>query len=115
VLAWDCTSSQAIVDNNFTVLCVLFIIFSTPSLQLTHISINNVNPSVFQGPLAVIAVQNNFDCSVTISQNQVSQPAGTGYIITLADTLNNTDVSSIFNFLYLWPKLTQLFLGLRYL
>jgi hypothetical protein len=100
VLAWDCTASQAIADNNFTVLCVLSIISGTPSLQLTHISINNVDPKIFQGPLAVIAMQNNADCSIVVSQNQVSQPANTGYIITMADPLNNTHVSSIFNFLY---------------
>jgi len=74
VLAWDCSSSQASIDNNFTVL------------------INNINPSVFQGPLAVIAVQSNTACSIDVSQDQVSQPAGTGYIITMADPLNNTHV-----------------------
>jgi len=74
VLAWDCSSSQATIDNNFTVL------------------INNIDPKVFQGPLAVIAVQSNSACSIDVSQDQVSQPAGTGYVITMADPLNNTNV-----------------------
>jgi len=74
VLAWDCSSSQASIDNNFTVL------------------INNIDPKVFQGPLAVIAVQSNTACSIDVSQDQVSQPAGTGYVITMADPLNNTHV-----------------------
>jgi len=74
VLAWDCTSSQATVDNKFTVL------------------VNNIDPKVFLGPLAVIAIQQNSDCSVTISQDQISQPAGSGYVITFANPLNNTNV-----------------------
>ena len=115
VLAWDCRSDQASKDSNFTVLCVLSFISSTPGPQLTLISIDNTNHLFFLGPLAVVAIQKNADCSVTISQDQINQPAGSGYIITFANPLNNTDVSSIINFLSLWSKLTQLILGLRYL
>ena len=43
-------------------------------------------------PLAIIAQENNFDCSKTITQDQANQPAGTGYTILLADPLNNTNV-----------------------
>jgi len=41
VMAWDCQSPQAIVINNFTVL------------------ISNINPAIFLGPLAIIAIQDN--------------------------------------------------------
>jgi hypothetical protein len=80
VLAWDCQSSAAVAINNFTVL------------------INNISPSVFVGPLAFIAIQNNDDCSVTVTQDQVSQPAGTGYILSFANPLNNTDVYTMSQF-----------------
>jgi len=68
VLTWDCNNSPV---NNFTVL------------------IKNPNtPS----PLAIIAQQQNDQCSLAISQDQANQPAGSGYFILFADPLNNTNV-----------------------
>jgi len=43
-------------------------------------------------PIAIIAIENNFDCSKTITSDQVNQAPGTGYTIQLANTLNSTDV-----------------------
>ena len=60
-----------------------------------YISINNTNPNVLLGPLAFIAIQDNFDCSVTVSQDQVDQPASTGYTLIFANPLNDSDVSPI--------------------
>ncbi|TCD68390.1 hypothetical protein EIP91_010899 [Steccherinum ochraceum] len=54
--------------------------------------IANQDPKVLVQPLAIIAIQNNFDCSKTITEQQSSQPAGTGYTILLADPLNSTNV-----------------------
>jgi len=60
-------------------------------------SLTNSNPSILPAPLAIIAVENNFDCSKTITQQQSAQPAGTGYTVQLASTLNGTDVSFSFS------------------
>ena len=114
-MTWDCTNSQAIAVNNFTVLCVLSFISSTPSPQLTYTSISNVDQNVLAGELAFIAIQPNSQCSVVINSDQVNQSPAPGYILTFANPFNSSDVSLIFNFLYLWPKLTQLILGLHYL
>ncbi|KAH7924942.1 hypothetical protein BV22DRAFT_1034639 [Leucogyrophana mollusca] len=70
-LAWTCSSSPY---QNFTVLLA------------------NSNPAVLSAPIAIIAVQYNYDCSETITQQQASQAPGTGYTIQLANTLNSTDV-----------------------
>jgi len=58
-----------------------------------YISINNSDPKLLLGPLAFLAIQQNFDCSITVSQDQVNQPVGPGYTLLLANPLNNTDVS----------------------
>jgi len=71
VIAWTCHDTS-IVD--FTVL------------------VNNSDPKLAVSPLAVIAIQQNFDCSITITQDQANQPAGTGWTILFADPLNNTNV-----------------------
>lgn len=42
--------------------------------------------------IAVVAIQNNFDCSKVITQDQANQPAGLGYRIIFADIVNNTNV-----------------------
>ncbi|EDR06683.1 uncharacterized protein LACBIDRAFT_294613 [Laccaria bicolor S238N-H82] len=68
VLSWTCQDSPS---NQFTVL------INSPSMA---------------APLAIIAQENNFDCSKTITQDQANQAAGTGYTILLADPLNNTNV-----------------------
>ncbi|KAH7912635.1 hypothetical protein BJ138DRAFT_1100132 [Hygrophoropsis aurantiaca] len=66
-LAWTCSSSPY---QNFTVL------IAGPN-----------TPAI-----AIIAVQYSYDCSETITQQQSTQPAGTGYTIQLASTLNQTDI-----------------------
>jgi len=71
VMVWDCTNTSF---SSFTVL------------------INNTNPSLLLGPLAFIAIQQNYQCSVTVSQDQVDQPPGPGYTLLFADSLNNTNV-----------------------
>ncbi|KAG2151161.1 uncharacterized protein EDB93DRAFT_1139496 [Suillus bovinus] len=70
-LAWTCSTSPYL---NFTILLA------------------NPNSQILPAPLAIIAVQENFDCSKTITQQQSAQPAGTGYVVQLANTLNSTDV-----------------------
>ncbi|OAX40554.1 hypothetical protein K503DRAFT_848892 [Rhizopogon vinicolor AM-OR11-026] len=70
-LAWTCDTSPY---QNFTIL------------------LTNSNLSILPAPLAIIAVQDNFDCSETITQQQSAQPAGTGYVVQLASTVNETDV-----------------------
>ncbi|KAF5336355.1 hypothetical protein D9611_006599 [Ephemerocybe angulata] len=72
VLQWSCKADN--VPQTFTVL------------------IGNQNPAVLVQPLAIIAIQNNYDCSVLITQDQANQAAGTGYEVLLANPINNTDV-----------------------
>ncbi|THG97541.1 hypothetical protein EW026_g4470 [Hermanssonia centrifuga] len=44
-------------------------------------------------PEAIIASENNFDCSqTTTAAQQLNFPVGTGYTIQFANPLNNTDV-----------------------
>lgn len=65
----------------------------SPSSILTYKHrINNSDPKILTGPIAVIAIQNNYDCSITITQDQANQPVGTGWTVLLANPLNNTDV-----------------------
>jgi len=71
LIAWTCNDSQY---ATFTIL------------------INNTDPTVLTAPIAVIAIQNNYDCSITITQDQANQPVGTGWTVLLANPLNNTDV-----------------------
>lgn len=70
-LAWTCNTSPY---NNFTVLLA------------------NSNPSILVQPIAIIAIQESYDCSKTITQQQSAQPAATGYTVLLANPLNSTDV-----------------------
>ncbi|KAK1231073.1 hypothetical protein PQX77_005820 [Marasmius sp. AFHP31] len=75
VLTWDCNNSQR---NNFTVI------------------ITNANPAtkLNNGGLAIIATQENSQCSKEMTQLQSSQEAATGYKLLFANPLNNTDVYS---------------------
>jgi len=68
---WTCNTSPY---QNFTVL------------------IDNSNPSILTAAIAVIAIQQNYDCSITITQDQANQPVGTGWTVVFANPLNNTDV-----------------------
>ncbi|KAG1729515.1 uncharacterized protein EDB91DRAFT_1227968 [Suillus paluster] len=70
-LSWTCSTSPYM---NFTIL------------------VANPNTAILASPLAIIAVQENYDCSKTITQQQSAQPAGTGYILQFANTLNETDI-----------------------
>ncbi|KJA17417.1 hypothetical protein HYPSUDRAFT_46499 [Hypholoma sublateritium FD-334 SS-4] len=71
LLEWSC---QDTTIGNFTVL------------------VTNTSPTIAVAPIAIIAIQNNFDCSILITQDQANQPAGSGWQILLANPLNNTDV-----------------------
>ncbi|KAI0070131.1 hypothetical protein K474DRAFT_1670386 [Panus rudis PR-1116 ss-1] len=62
------------------------------SFQTFTIFIANSDPKVLTSPQAIIAVQNNFDCSKTITQDQANYTAGTGYSIQLANPLNSSDI-----------------------
>ena len=44
-------------------------------------------------PQAILAQENNFDCSKLLTADQVSMPAGSGYFVQLANPFNETDVS----------------------
>jgi len=70
-MSWDCKSPQALAAIQFTVL---------------------INHTSFAAALAIIAIQLNSDCSITVSQDKANQPPGTGYTVLLANPLNNTDV-----------------------
>jgi len=70
-LAWTCHESQFL---NFTVL------------------VANTNQNILVQAQPIIAIEDNFVCSQTITQQQEIFPAATGYTIQLANTLNNTDV-----------------------
>jgi hypothetical protein len=71
VIAWTCQNTTI---QDFTIL------------------VSNSNSAVLAAPMAVIAIQQNYDCSIVISQDQANQPAGTGWTVLLADPLNNTNV-----------------------
>jgi len=59
----------------------------------------------------VIAIQKNYDCSITITQDQANQPVGTGWTVLLANPLNNTDVRPISPYLpSLLPSLLEIML-----
>ncbi|KAI6006818.1 hypothetical protein EDD15DRAFT_2258 [Pisolithus albus] len=83
-LAWTCNTSPY---NNFTVLLA------------------NSNPSILVQPIAIIAIQESYDCSKTITQQQSAQPAATGYTVLLANPLNSSDVSF---YLYLFRALRRI-------
>ncbi|ESK93102.1 hesp-379-like protein [Moniliophthora roreri MCA 2997] len=73
VLEWDCKSS---------------------SIQQYTVVMTNTNPTILSGPMAIIAIQNNADCSKLVTQQQMTMPAATGYKIQFANTLNQSDVYS---------------------
>lgn len=53
------------------------------------------NPNVTllaPGTQAIVSIQPNYDCSLTIPANEVVFPAGTGYSIQLANPGNATEV-----------------------
>ncbi|TRM55948.1 hypothetical protein BD626DRAFT_521228 [Schizophyllum amplum] len=54
--------------------------------------LSNTDVNILSGPIGIIAVQENYDCSKMITQQQAAQPAGKGYKVLLTDTLNSTHV-----------------------
>jgi len=73
-LAWTCNDPAAAANPTFTVLLA------------------NSNPDILVAPLAIIGIQNNFDCSQTITADQVSAAAGTNYTILFSSVNNQTAV-----------------------
>jgi len=71
-LSWSCHDNTEF--QNFTVL------------------IGNSNVDIFPEPQAIVAIEDNFDCSETISGQQANLTPSSGYFIQLANPLNNTDV-----------------------
>jgi hypothetical protein len=94
LLSWTCQQSQV---QNFTVLYV------TPVLSALLVIVKGIfsvaNPDM-ASPLAIIAQQENFDCTLTVTQNQMGGlSAGNGYTVQFANILNSTDIytqSSVF-------------------
>jgi hypothetical protein len=68
VLAWTCHSSPY---GNYTVL------IAGPNLP---------------APLAIIGIEENYQCSQEITQDMSNQPPATGYTVLLANPLNSSDV-----------------------
>jgi len=78
--SWTCGSQNNEGYTNFTVM------------------INNASPTVFSGPLALVAIQWDYDCSVLLPP-VASLPAGSGYTLYFANVFNDTDIiasSSVF-------------------
>jgi len=73
LIEWDCKDTS---HNDFTVL------------------VGNKDTKIWAAPIAVIAQQPNYQCSITITQDKANQPAGTGWTILFANPVNNTDVWS---------------------
>jgi hypothetical protein len=71
VLVWTCQTSPYM---NFTVL------------------ISNPDQKILPATLAIIAIQQNYVCSLEVTQDMSNQNAGTGYTILFADPLNATNV-----------------------
>lgn len=100
-LAWTCDTSTY---SNFTVLSVtlVFLVHVELTLRLSS-SLANSNPSILVQPIAIIAIEPNYDCSKTITQQQASQPPSTGYTVLLANPLNSSDVRAFsFTFVSCW-------------
>ncbi|OCB87772.1 hypothetical protein A7U60_g5095 [Sanghuangporus baumii] len=73
-------------ENNIVWTC------DTSPVQNFTILVANSDQSVLVSPLAVVAVQQNFDCSRTLTTQQVNFTTGTGYSVILADPINSTNV-----------------------
>ncbi|KAF9479853.1 hypothetical protein BDN70DRAFT_660556 [Pholiota conissans] len=71
LISWTCHDTTI---GNFTVL------------------VSNTDPKIAVAPQAIISIQQNFDCSIIVTQDQANQAAGTGWLILLANPFNSTDV-----------------------
>ena len=63
-----------------------------PASLTRPLSIGNTNPSVMNAPQAILAQENNFDCSKLITANNFGQAPGDGYFVQLSNPFNETDV-----------------------
>jgi hypothetical protein len=92
VLAWTCHSSPY---DNFTVLYVFLHPNKPRPNELTNFTriANPSTPTVLPAPLAIIGIEQNYQCSQEITQDMAKQPPGTGYLILFANPLNSSDVS----------------------
>jgi len=72
--SWTCGAAYNGGYTNFTVL------------------ITNQSPSLFNGPLALVSIQWDYDCSVLLPATSVSLPVGTGYVLSFANVFNQTDI-----------------------
>ncbi|KLO16143.1 hypothetical protein SCHPADRAFT_848588 [Schizopora paradoxa] len=81
-LLWNCQQSQV---QNFTIVLI------------------NSNSSILNGALPIVAIENNFDCSKTITQQQANLPVASNYKVQLANPLNSTDVYAESDFFDIKP------------
>ncbi|KAH0834969.1 hypothetical protein J3R83DRAFT_10679 [Lanmaoa asiatica] len=54
--------------------------------------LSNSNTAILAAPLALIASVPNYDCSFTVNQQQSTQTASTTWTISLANSLNISDI-----------------------
>ncbi|KIY47122.1 hypothetical protein FISHEDRAFT_45945 [Fistulina hepatica ATCC 64428] len=71
VISWSCEASPY---SNFS------------------IYLSNTNVDILTGPIGIIAVQENYDCSKEVTQQQADQPAATGYSILFTNPLNTSQI-----------------------
>ncbi|KAJ7599198.1 hypothetical protein C8J56DRAFT_815573 [Mycena floridula] len=71
-LAWTCNDPQA--KPQYTIVLA------------------NPDPKILTAPQAIIAIENNFDCSKTITADQIGTFVGPNFTVQLANILNQTDV-----------------------
>jgi len=65
----------------------------TTTLKNFTILIANSNTGILgAAPEPIVAIQDNFDCSLTIPDNEVQFTPSTGYSVLLANPFNSTDV-----------------------
>jgi len=67
-------------------------IFQWFSNSNNYYSVANQNTQILSAPIAIVAIENNYDCSKIITPLQANQPVGTGYMVQFANTLNQSDV-----------------------
>jgi hypothetical protein len=70
-LIWDCTDKT---HDQFNVV------------------ISNPNVNVLTAPLTIIPTLPNYVCSKLITAQQISLPAATGYVVSLTNIFNNSDI-----------------------
>jgi len=71
--SWTCGANYNGGYTNFTVL------------------VNNQNAATFAGPLALVAIQWDYDCSVLLPPVS-SLPAASGYVLSFADVYNQSHI-----------------------